>query len=274
MIVNKSVMKKLQWLLCAALLCAAEFALAQVATVSYILGTAQAIPGAGAARALRKGDSLNQGETVTTAEGSSIVIRFDDGQVVALAARSRFAITTYTYNKDDPDKSSVLLSLAQGGMRVLTGLIGKRNPASVAYRAGNATIGIRGTDVMLATSDGAVAITVGEGAITFTFNGQTVSIPVGQGAMTNADGTIQSAPAAQIVALIQALGTPAAMAIAAALQSVSAPDIQSAVTQAVREGAAPPGSKQLSSPPSTPSASGTTGSSGSGGAGGGSPSGR
>jgi hypothetical protein len=128
-----------------ALMC--QLALAQVAVIDALTGTAQAIPGAGAPRALKKGDNVNQGETVTTGAASSVVLRFEDGQVVALTANARMAISSYVYNKAEPAKSNMLLNLAQGGMRAITGLIGKAKPSNVAYRAGNATIGIRGTDL-------------------------------------------------------------------------------------------------------------------------------
>jgi len=131
----------------AALLLLAELALAQAATVSSLTGTAQATPGAGAVRNLKQGDAVNQGDTVSTGAASSIVLTFDDGQIVALTANSRLAVNNYSYNKAEPAKSNILLNLAQGGMRAITGLIGKARPQAVAYRAGNATIGIRGTDL-------------------------------------------------------------------------------------------------------------------------------
>ncbi|MBL8516637.1 MAG: FecR domain-containing protein [Betaproteobacteria bacterium] len=140
----KHVLQRTALALAATLLCQIAWAAAEV---SNLTGTAQAIPGAGAPRALKQGDRVNQGETVSTGAGSSIVMTFDDGQIVALTANSRLAINTYSYNKEKPAESNVLLNLASGGMRAITGLIGKAKPSNVAYRAGNATIGIRGTDL-------------------------------------------------------------------------------------------------------------------------------
>jgi FecR protein len=131
----------------------ASTAFAQVATVAELTGTATATAGttpgapAAAARALRKGDSVNQGDTVATGANSSLVLRFEDDQIAALTANARLTIAAYTYNKAEPAKSNVLLSLAQGGLRAVTGLIGKAKPSNVSYRAGNATIGVRGTDL-------------------------------------------------------------------------------------------------------------------------------
>ena len=240
-----------------------QLALAAPAVVSSLTGTAQAIPGAGAPRTLRIGDDVNQGETVATGDNSSIVLRFEDGQIVALAGRSRMVVNAYTYNRTEPARSNVLLSLLDGGMRAITGLIGRADRTKVAYRAGNATIGIRGTDVTIATSGGAVGVTVADGEITFTFNGQTVSIPVGDGARTLPNGQIQIASAAQIIAAIVAQNP----ALGAILQSVNSTTLQNAVRDAVQQSRTPPPPPGATGTPPPP---GTTGAgAGTGGAGGG-----
>ena len=230
-----------------------QLVLAAPAVVSALTGTAQAIPGAGAPRALRIGDDINQGETVTTAENSSLVLRFEDGQVVALTGRSRLAVNAYTFDRIDATKSNVLLSLLTGGMRAITGLIGRRDPSKVAYRAGSATIGIRGTDVTIATLGGDVAVTVAFGEISFTFNGLTVSIPVGEGVRTLPNGQTQVAPAAQVIAAVAAQNP----ALGAILQSVNSTTLQNAVQNAVRQSQTPPPGPTTSTPPPPGTNSGT-----------------
>jgi ferric-dicitrate binding protein FerR (iron transport regulator) len=186
-------------------------AYAQVASVFELTGTATATagtaPGAppAAARTLRKGDAVNQGDTVATGQSSSIVLRFEDGQIAALSANSKMAIANYTYNRAEPAKSNVLLSLVEGGMRAVTGLIGKARPQSVSYRAGNATIGIRGTDVTFALAGGNLVVTVQNGLISFTFGGQTVTVPAGQGTQVNTmtpNAPVVVVPAATIAAAL------------------------------------------------------------------------
>jgi hypothetical protein len=196
-------MKKISSLLAFFLLFAASVALASTAIVTSVAGTVQAQTGDGPSRALRLGDELRQGDTVVTGRASSVVMKFDDGQVAALTAYSRMTITRYQYEPAS-GAGNVLLSLVNGGMRAITGLIGRRTPENVAYRAATATIGIRGTDVTIVTDGGNVVVTVAEGAVYFTFAGRTITIEAGQGVNARTDGTFQLGAAEQIIGQISA----------------------------------------------------------------------
>lgn len=193
-------MKKISVLLALMALFFTDMLLA-AAVVTSTTGTAQVQTGTAAARPLRQGDEVNQGDSVFTGAASSLVLKFDDGQIAALTSNSRMTISAYQYNPQ-AGTGSVLLSLLNGGMRAITGLIGRRSPNQVAYRAGTATIGIRGTDVIIATAGGDVVVTVTEGAISFTFAGQTITIPAGQGVNAKTNGTFQQGAAAQIISQI------------------------------------------------------------------------
>jgi hypothetical protein len=195
----------------------AGLALAQVATIFELTGTATAsavvAPGspAAAARALRKGDGINQGESVSTGPKSNIVLRFLDGQIVSLGANSSFAVTTYAYNQVNPGQSNVVLSLINGGMRAVTGLIGKARPQAVEYRAAGATIGIRGTDVSFAVNGGNLIVNVESGLISFvsaTPGAAPISINAGAGVFAESSGKVTTGNAA-------AVGQALAAAIAA-----------------------------------------------------------
>lgn len=183
--------------LVAILLCQAV--LAAPAVVNELSGTAQAIPSVGTPRTLRKGDDINQGETIVTGTNSNVTLLFEDGQIVALSSSSRMAVTEYSYNRADAGKSNILLSLAEGGMRAITGLIGKARPAAVGYRVRNATIGIRGTDISIGTVAGNLFIKVVEGEISFEFQGKTTTVKAGEGIDARADGTVRKAALAAFV---------------------------------------------------------------------------
>lgn len=252
---KRSATKTMLFGLFAALMCFAGLAAAQVATIFELTGnvtaTAPAPAGVGP-RLLRKGDTVNQYDTIATGVASSVIVRFADGQVAALSARSRLVISNYVYAPAEPAKNNVLISLLQGGMRAVTGLIGRSRPTAVSYRAGGATIGIRGTDVNIAVEGGVVGVTVAEGSISFSFSGQTVTIPTGQGAVT-ADGKIQSLPAGQVIAALAKQG--ASPALIAALKGLDAPALEAKVTQAVNP--AVPNPPPSTTPPSSVPPTGT-----------------
>jgi hypothetical protein len=208
-------MKKLAVLLGCLAMLVTEFALAN-ATATSVTGSVQAQAGSAPARVVRLGDTLRQGDTV-------VVLRFEDGQIAALAANSRMAITTYTFNSQ-ARTGNVLLSLIDGGMRAVTGLIGRSAPANVAYRARSATIGIRGTDSNVVIGPNGVVATVNDGAISFALPGQDpVVITAGEGVFARNDGTLTRGAIQQIAnQLAQAPGGDAILAALNGLQGLSA----------------------------------------------------
>jgi hypothetical protein len=128
-------------------LIASTLTLAEGGVVTSINGTATVQTGTGAPRTLRLGDPVIEGDTLATGPSSTVIVKFDDGQVLALSSRARLTVSTYKYNPT-AKSGNILLSLVDGGMRTLTGLIGKASPEAVTYKARTATIGIRGTDVI------------------------------------------------------------------------------------------------------------------------------
>src|ERR1700694_1397795 len=114
-------MKKISVLLALMALLFCDLVLAAAsAVVTSATGTVQVQSGSAPARTLRQGDEVAQGDTVSTgASGSSVVLKFDDGQVAALTANSRMTITSYQYNPA-AESGNVLLLLINGGRRALT----------------------------------------------------------------------------------------------------------------------------------------------------------
>lgn len=160
-----------------------DLALAAGAIATSITGTVQVQTGPSSAKPVRQGDEVRQGDTIFTAGNSSAVLKFDDGQIIALTSNSRMTVTAYQYNPAT-ESGNVLLSLVTGGMRAITGLIGRRTPSQVAYRAATATIGIRGTDGTIATNGTDVVVTVTDGVMTLTQGNLVLTISAGEAVFT------------------------------------------------------------------------------------------
>jgi len=172
------------------------------ATATSVSGSVSAQTGAAAARAVRQGDTLRAGDTVITGAGASAVLKFEDGQIAALGPNSRMVIQTFEYNAQS-QSGNIVLNLITGGMRAITGLIGKASPQRVTYKAGNYTIGIRGTDVNIASNQGNVVVTVNDGSITFTVGGQSYTVSAGNGAFMSGT-TVRTDTITAIVNYVQA----------------------------------------------------------------------
>lgn len=123
---------------------------AVVARVALLRGQASGIAADGTRRALSVGSPLHTGDTVRTASGSVAVLAFRDEGRVTVSPDSALRVDEYRFERDQPDGGSAVLSLLRGGLRAVTGLIGRTRPESYRVRTAVATIGIRGTGFDLA----------------------------------------------------------------------------------------------------------------------------
>src|SRR5690349_9921342 len=99
------------------------------AYIEFVSGTAYIADGVNQRRTPEKGMSVDSGETVSTADGR-VQVRFTDGGYFSLQPNTQFRIDEYRYAHGDDDRW--LLSLLKGGLRTISGLVGKQNRS--AYR--------------------------------------------------------------------------------------------------------------------------------------------
>jgi hypothetical protein len=116
-------------------------------TVGRVLSSAGEVTTTRANRviALANGASIEAGDVISTGEASAAQIRFEDGAVVALRARSRFHVSSYRFTGNDDGISQAVFSLLQGGLRTITGVIGSSHRERYRMATLLATLGIRGT---------------------------------------------------------------------------------------------------------------------------------
>lgn len=177
---------------------------AQVIYVHDLSGEVRVAKGAAQPEAANKNQSLESDTVVTTGPKSHVVIKFEDGQVIALRENSSFHILDYRYDAQDAEKSNVLLSFIKGGLRAISGLIGQRRPAAFQVRAPQATIGIRGTE-FLADIVNPLYVSVVQGAVTATNTAGAMAISAGEFGMVASAATLPaSIAAAQLPASVAA----------------------------------------------------------------------
>ncbi|MBV8665473.1 MAG: FecR domain-containing protein [Burkholderiaceae bacterium] len=129
--------------------------------VQFAAGDVRIVDLAGKERAAQKGQPINEGETVLTAGGASAQLRMVDGGILALRPDTQLKVDLYTFSGAADGSENALLSLVRGGLRAITGLIGKTNKEKLKLQTPTAVIGIRGTDhepvVLLASPPGTPA---------------------------------------------------------------------------------------------------------------------
>jgi len=179
------------------------------------LGSVSDIGSSGAARLLKRGDSVFSGDTIKTGTGAKAQLRFTDNTLIALSEVTEFKIKDYALSpqtagkidqymlaKNDSATSGqaiaavqnsndlkiaptleardkMLVSLAKGGLRMVTGAIGKSNPS--AYELGTVvgTIGVRGTGLNVISSKKETQIYVYHGRAYLKLLGMPTAINLG-----------------------------------------------------------------------------------------------
>ncbi|APW43865.1 FecR family protein [Rhodoferax saidenbachensis] len=128
-------------------LCVWQSAWAQAAgEVEFARGAGFAQSQGQAPRALGKGLSLKEGDRLTTAEGSTAILKLQDGTRMTLRPNSELIVQTYQFKESTPESNNMVMQLLRGGFRAVTGLISKGSPNAAKVQTATATIGIRGTD--------------------------------------------------------------------------------------------------------------------------------
>jgi hypothetical protein len=157
--------------------CSAHAA-APAALVEFAAGHVSAVDGAGTVRPLAKGAEVQRGDTIETGTGR-VQLRFSDGAYVSLQPGSQFRIDEYNYTGKSDDSERGFFSLIKGGLRTITGLIGRTNRRNYQVRVPVATIGIRGTEYTV-FFDGQALGAVGEGEISVCNSAGCLNVTSGQ----------------------------------------------------------------------------------------------
>jgi len=129
----------------AAFALASGAALASNATVTQLSGTLSVKKADGSVRILSQKSKIESGDTINTERDSYAQIKFSDGAQLTLKPNTAVKIENFNFSEDKPQEDSFLYSLFKGGMRAVTGIVGKRSKDKYQLGTQTATIGIRGT---------------------------------------------------------------------------------------------------------------------------------
>ena len=210
-----------------------QAALALTGQITNISGAVIARAPDGTSRILSIRSEVLEGDVVVTADNSYARVKFTDGGEVVLRPGTQIKIDAYRFDERDPDRDGFVMSLLKGGMRSVTGLLGRRNPGRASYTTPTATIGIRGTHfgalvcnndcanvptptgappgngLHVDVADGRIVVTSAAGALEFSVGqfGYVASPGVVPVSIPASQGIRASLPAQAIVATISGGGT-------------------------------------------------------------------
>ena len=121
-------------------------ALAEAGRFQFVHGEVSVIRPNGSQTAARKGDLVDEGDTIATGALAQAQLVMKDEGLIALRPDSRLRIDTYRFGGKADGSEQGVFGLLKGGFRSITGWIGRANKDNYKIHTPTATIGIRGTD--------------------------------------------------------------------------------------------------------------------------------
>jgi len=146
-LVTKGMASMLKSLLCAVLLLAGGGAWAAqvVGVVAHLSGPLLDRKADGSVKVLGLKSEIENGDTLVSEKNTYAQIRFVDNSEITLKPGTTFRVENFNYDAGKPEADSASFDLVKGGLRSITGLLGKRNKEKFSLKTPSATIGIRGT---------------------------------------------------------------------------------------------------------------------------------
>lgn len=97
---------------------------------------------------LKVGSEIYEGDTILTDSDGTIGITFSDGSMLTAGSSSKVIIDNYLFNLTEK-KLTFLSQVLKGSVTFMSGAINKLAPGSVRFKTPTATLGLRGTKVII-----------------------------------------------------------------------------------------------------------------------------
>jgi len=163
--------------------------------VQHLSGTLYVQRADGSIRLLSEKSQVQVGDVVSTERETYAQLNMTDGGRITLRPNTQLRIEGYQFSEQEPHKDNFVFSLLKGGLRAVTGLIGKRiNRDAYKLRTATATVGIRGTDFNAievppggpsSAAPAGVYVVVSDGLVTVSAGGTELLASAGQTAYSS-----------------------------------------------------------------------------------------
>lgn len=181
--------------------------------VIFVFGKAWKQSESGGKYDIKRGMTVNVGDTIETSASGQVQIRMNDNGLISIRPSSQFKIKDFKYSGSegagsDDDKS--YFQLLKGGFRSITGAVGETNKKAYKVVTPVATIGIRGTDYSARLCEGDCArgdglyVGVWRGGVNLSNEAGVLNVDAGQFGyvpdMNSAGQQVDNLPAGMLVA--------------------------------------------------------------------------
>ena len=123
-----------------------SFAETEVGRVTHLSGPLLARKADGTTRVLSINSAVEQGDTLVTEKKTYARIKFTDNSEMNMRPGTQVKVAEYSFDQAKPKEDKATYNLVKGGMRAVTGLIGKRGDQnSYKLMTDTAVAGVRGT---------------------------------------------------------------------------------------------------------------------------------
>lgn len=178
-------------LLCALILWSTQVRAEVAASVHFVGGLVTATASGQSERELAKGGEIYDSDEVNTAYNGRVQMRFTDGGLVSLMPNTTFTVEEYRLGAGNGEDGALIFGLLRGGLRTVTGAIGKTKHDNYQLKTPVGTLGIRGTEfIVVIGPPGTLRVHVGRGKVVITNSYGSLEVPEGHNAVV----TLGSAP--------------------------------------------------------------------------------
>lgn len=133
-------------------------------------------------RQLEKSAAIYEDDRINTHTDGRVQLRFTDGGLVSLMPDTLFTVEEYFY--DSEDEGALVFGLLKGGLRTVTGAVGKKQHEQYELKTPVATLGIRGTEyIAVLNPPNTLRVHVGRGKVVLTNDQGELEVPMGRSAI-------------------------------------------------------------------------------------------
>ncbi|MFN0163453.1 MAG: FecR domain-containing protein [Burkholderiales bacterium] len=151
-------------------------------SIEFVSGEATLRSATGVSRPATRGSAIASGDSIETAQGR-VQLRMVDGAYISLQPQTLLRVEDYRMAGSTATEERGFLGLLRGGLRTVTGSIGRVNRAGYRLTTPTATVGIRGTAFSV-SADAGTRLAVTEGIAALCNNGGCVDVGAGQSGFT------------------------------------------------------------------------------------------